>query len=48
MVDTFLCDMDFLVHSGDIASYANDNLPYTIRENKYEVEKKRNRIDKTM
>ena len=39
--------MFVLTGTVDIASYADDNTPYTIGKNQYEVKKKRNSVGKT-
>ena len=52
LFNVFLCDIFFLIDTVDIASYSDDNTPYTIRKKQYEIEKKkekkRNSVGKTI
>ena len=41
LFNVFLCDIFFLIDTVDIASYSDDNTPYTIRKKQYEIEKKK-------
>ena len=36
----FLCDMFFMVDNIDIASYANDNIPYCVGKSQCDLETK--------
>ena len=40
LFNIFLCNLFLLLDLVDIASYADDNTPYTIRKNEYEIKSK--------